>query len=62
MACIFDTYLYDIFLRDLSKDEEFVDDLKSSLRFLASVVLRRAKKVSVVECFISFLQKVMHCG
>ncbi|CAG2223390.1 SNX14 [Mytilus edulis] len=35
--------------KDLSKDEEFVDDLKSSLRFLASVVLRRAKKVDIAK-------------
>ncbi|XP_052220353.1 sorting nexin-14-like isoform X2 [Dreissena polymorpha] len=33
--------------RTLSTDEEFVDELRTSIRFLLSVLLRRAKKVDV---------------
>jgi len=32
--------------RNVSTDEEFVDELRTSIRFLFSVLLRRAKKVS----------------
>ena len=31
--------------RDLSLDEEFVDELRTNIRFLASVLFRRMKKV-----------------
>ena len=33
------------FYRDLSEDEAFVDEIRSSLRFVACVLLRRVKKV-----------------
>ncbi|CAL1530450.1 unnamed protein product [Lymnaea stagnalis] len=33
--------------RDLSEDEEFVDELRTNFRFLASVMFRRLKKVDV---------------
>ncbi|KAL4225712.1 Sorting nexin-14 [Mactra antiquata] len=33
--------------KDLSEDEEFVDELRTSIRFLFSVLLRRIKKVDV---------------
>ena len=35
--------------RDLSTDEGFPDELKTSIRFLASVLLRRLKKVLTVK-------------
>ncbi|XP_059174499.1 sorting nexin-14-like isoform X2 [Physella acuta] len=34
---------------DLSEDEEFVDELRTNFRFLASVMFRRMKKVNVPE-------------
>lgn len=34
--------------RDLSLDEEFVDELRTNIRFLASVLFRRMKKVCSV--------------
>lgn len=37
-----------IFDRDLSTDEGFPDELKTSIRFLASVLLRRLKKVGTM--------------
>ena len=36
--------------RDLSLDEEFVDELRTNIRFLASVLFRRMKKVGVSGC------------
>ncbi|ESO84230.1 hypothetical protein LOTGIDRAFT_184319 [Lottia gigantea] len=33
--------------KDLSSDEEFVDELKSSIRFLAAVLFRRIKKLDI---------------
>ncbi|XP_064595473.1 sorting nexin-14-like isoform X2 [Liolophura sinensis] len=33
--------------REVSADEEFVDELKSSIRFIVAVLLRRAKKIDV---------------
>lgn len=36
----------------MSTDEEFVDELKSSIRFIVAVLLRRAKKVR----FVTFIK------
>ena len=36
-------------VRDLSEDEEFVDELRTNIRFIAAVLLRRAKKVSILQ-------------
>ncbi|XP_012936262.1 sorting nexin-14 isoform X1 [Aplysia californica] len=41
-------YVY-TWYRDLSEDEEFVDELRTNFRFLASVMFRRMKKVDVPE-------------
>ncbi|BFZ02791.1 hypothetical protein BsWGS_05830 [Bradybaena similaris] len=43
--------------RDLSEDEEFVDELRINFRFLASVLLRRMKKVDVPHLVT---QKILH--
>ena len=40
--------------RDLSTDEEFVDELRTNFRFLAAVFLRRAQKV--VNVFFNSLE------
>ncbi len=36
--------------RDLSQDEAFIDEIRTSLRFIVSVLLRRAQKVSKLLC------------
>jgi hypothetical protein len=40
--------------RDLSADEGFPDELKTSIRFLASVLLRRIKKVQGCQQFTDY--------
>ncbi|KAL5007355.1 hypothetical protein ScPMuIL_016161 [Solemya velum] len=49
-------YVY-TWYKDLSGDEEFVDELKTSLRFLASVVLRRLQRVDVAKLVTEKLLK-----
>ncbi|XP_025108729.1 sorting nexin-14-like isoform X2 [Pomacea canaliculata] len=43
---IFKEFVY-IWYKDLSQDEEFVDELRTNMRFLASVLLRRMKKIDI---------------
>ncbi|XP_053384502.1 sorting nexin-14-like [Mercenaria mercenaria] len=43
--------------KDVSTDEEFVDELRTSIRFLFSVLLRRAKKVNVPKMITERLIK-----
>ena len=47
---------------DLSQDEAFVDEIRSGLRFIASVLLRRIQKAVVLFGFIKFIVNVgMQC-
>ena len=61
IACKLEHYyillMYFLF-RKLSEDEEFVDELRGTIRFFASVVLRRAKKVKI--CVICPALLVIH--
>ena len=60
---LFQSYrILQIFFRDLSSDEEFVDELKSSIRFLASVILRRAKKVYRALHTNTKIIIILHCN
>ncbi|KAJ8299813.1 hypothetical protein KUTeg_023873 [Tegillarca granosa] len=43
---VLNDYVY-TWYRDLSSNEEFMDELKISIRFFAAVMLRRAKKVDI---------------
>ncbi|CAG5124232.1 unnamed protein product, partial [Candidula unifasciata] len=45
--------------RDLSEDEEFVDELRINFRFLASVLFRRMKKVDIPHLVT---HKILHAG
>ncbi|XP_069131952.1 sorting nexin-14-like isoform X2 [Argopecten irradians] len=46
LSIVVKEYVY-TWYRDVSVDESFVDELRTNLRFLASVLLRRAKKIDV---------------
>ncbi|KAK3581483.1 hypothetical protein CHS0354_031816 [Potamilus streckersoni] len=43
--------------RNLSTDEEFVDELRSSIRYLASIFLRKAKRLDVAKLVVDKLLK-----
>ncbi|GAB1606612.1 sorting nexin-14-like isoform X2 [Argonauta hians] len=53
---VFKEFIYSWF-KDLSEDEEFVQELRNSIRFLAAVLLRRAKRIDIPELITSKLSK-----
>lgn len=48
---VFKEFIYSWF-KDLSEDEEFVDELRTNIRFIAAVLLRRAKKIDIPELLV----------
>lgn len=46
LTTVFNEFVY-TWYKNVSTDEEFVDELRGTIRFFASVVLRRAKKIDI---------------
>ncbi|XP_046344151.1 sorting nexin-14-like isoform X1 [Haliotis rufescens] len=55
-SIIFKEFVY-TWYKDLSTDEEFADELRSNIRFIAAVFLRRAKKIDIPNLVIHKLVK-----
>lgn len=53
---VFKEFIYSWF-KDLSEDEEFVDELRTNIRFITAVLLRRAKKIDVPELLVGKISK-----
>ncbi|CAI9721892.1 sorting nexin-14-like isoform X2 [Octopus vulgaris] len=56
LELVFKEFIYSWF-KDLSIDEEFVQELRNSLRFFAAVLLRRAQKIDIPDLITSKLSK-----